>query len=130
VTDQKSTALDVAKRYFDAWTSKDMDSAMALVADDMVCDAPAGRLRGAAEFRAFLEPFTGILLEARLLAAYGDETKALIMYDTTTMPVPSAPGAELLTVMGGLIVANTFIFDRAPFDAARRAASASAADSG
>ena len=80
------------------------------------------RLHGAAEFRAFLQPFTGILLEANLLAAFGDESKALIMYDTRTIPVTSAPAAELLTVENGLIVANTFIFDRAPFDAARAAA--------
>ncbi len=125
MTAARGNALDVAQRYYEAWTSKNMDAAMELVADDIVCDAPAGRLHGAAEFRAFLEPFTGILLEAHLLAAFGDESNALIMYDTRTIPVTSAPAAELLTVENGLIVANTFIFDRAPFDAARAAATAS-----
>ena len=43
------------------------------------------------------------------------------MYDTRTVPVPDAPGAECLTVADGKIVHNRFIFDRLPFAAARRA---------
>lgn len=117
-----SAALEIATRYFDAWTSHDMDTAMALIADDIVCDAPAGRIEGADAFRAFLEPFTGILREATMLAAFGDEHAAVIVYDTATVPVASAPAAELLTVVEGRITADRFIFDRAPFDAARAAA--------
>ena len=56
------------------------------------------------------------------MAAFGDDTTALIMYDTETMPVTSAPGAECLTVSDGKITFSRFIFDRAPFDAARQAA--------
>jgi hypothetical protein len=48
---------------------------------------------------------------------------ALIMYDTETVPVPSAPGAECVTVIDGKITYSRFVFDRAPFDAARKAAS-------
>jgi hypothetical protein len=43
------------------------------------------------------------------------------MYDTETVPVKSAPGAECVTVQGGKIIRSLFIFDRAPFDAARKA---------
>jgi hypothetical protein len=48
--------------------------------------------------------------------------RALIMYDTETLPVRSAPAAECVTVEGGKITHSWFIFDRAPFEAARRAA--------
>ena len=116
------TALDVALAYFEAWTGKDMDRAMTYIADDIVCDAPAGRIEGAAAYRAFMGPFTQILLGARMIAAYGDEETALVMYDTATVPVPSAPGAECVTVKDGRSVYSRFIFDRAPFEAARRAA--------
>jgi hypothetical protein len=61
------------------------------------------------------------LRESKLIAAFGDDQTALIMYDTATVPVPSAPGAECLTVTDGKITYSRFIFDRAPFDAARRA---------
>ena len=115
-----SSARDIAIAYYDAWTNKDMDLAMSYFADDVVCDAPAGRIEGIAAYREFLGPFTQILLGTNLLAAFGDDTTAVLVYDTQTVPVPDAPGAECLTIADGKIVHNRFIFDRLPFDAARR----------
>jgi ketosteroid isomerase-like protein len=117
-----SPAIATALAYFQAWTSHDVDKAMAYIADDIICDAPAGRLEGVAAFREFLEPFTRIVTGSELIAAYGDTDHAVIMYDARTVPVPSAPGAEYVTLKDGKIVYDRFIFDRAPFDAARRAA--------
>ena len=54
-------------------------------------------------------------------AAFGDDTTAVLVYDTETVPVASAPAAECVTVTDGKITHNRFIFDRAPFDAARQA---------
>lgn len=61
-----------------------------------------------------------------LLAAFGDETTAVLMYDTDTdtVPVTNAPGAEYHTVVDGRITYLRIVFDRLPFDAARRAAAA------
>jgi ketosteroid isomerase-like protein len=112
-------ALEVALAYYRAWTGGDLDEAMRHVADDIVCDAPAGRIEGAAAYRAFLGPFAGMLRSATLLAAFGDEKTAVIMYDTETTLVASGPGAECLTVRGGRIAYSRFVFDRAPFLAAR-----------
>ncbi|MGW0058230.1 nuclear transport factor 2 family protein [Nocardia nova] len=114
-----SPAARVALAYFEAWTGKDIDRAMSYIADDIVCDAPAGRLEGAAAYREFMEPFTRILTGATMFAAFGDETTALVCYDTATLPVPSAPAAELVTVADGRITTSRFIFDRLPFEAAR-----------
>ena len=128
MTDQ-GAALETALDYHRAWTSGSFDTAMSHVADDVVCLTPAGRLEGAAAFRAFMEPFTRIVTRSELLAAFGDETTAVLMYDTDTVPVPDAPGAECLTVVDGRIVQLRMVFDRAPFDAARaRAAAAAAGD--
>ena len=44
---QDSTALTVAMAYYEAWTANDMDRAMKYIADDIVCEAPAGRIEGA-----------------------------------------------------------------------------------
>lgn len=121
MTDTTSPALQTWLAYYRAWTSHDMDKAMTYIADDIVCDAPAGRLEGADAFRAFMGPFTQILKSSTLIAAFGDDTTALAMYDTETMPVSSAPGAECVTVTEGKITRSWFIFDRAPFDAARQA---------
>jgi len=57
-----------------------------------------------------------------MVAAFGDEQTALVMYDTETVPVNNAPGAECVTVDNGKIIHSRFLFDRAPFDAARHAA--------
>jgi ketosteroid isomerase-like protein len=115
-----SAAREIAIAYYDAWTSKNIDRAMSYFADDVVCDAPAGRIEGVAAYREFLGPFTEILLDANLMAAYGDDTTAVLVYNTKTVPVPDAPGAECLTVADGKIVYNRFIFDRLPFTEARR----------
>lgn len=87
-----SPALDVALAYHRAWTGGDFERAMTYVADDIGCEAPAGRIIGAQEFRGFMGPFARLLLRARVLAAFGDEHPGVLLYDT---------------------------FDRAPFDAAR-----------
>ncbi len=122
MTSDPSPALEVALAYYHAWTNRDMDRAMTYIADDIVCDAPAGRIEGADAYRAFMAPFTQILKSSQMIAAFGDERTALVMYDTETVPVASAPGAECLTVENGKITRSRFLFDRAPFEAARKAA--------
>jgi hypothetical protein len=87
----------------------------------MVCDAPAGRLEGAAAYRGFMGPFVQILTGSQLIAAFGNDEQAVVVYDTQTVPVKTAPAAECVTVTNGKITYSRFIFDRAPFDAARRA---------
>jgi ketosteroid isomerase-like protein len=123
VTENLGKALEVALAYYEAWTSKDLERAMTYVADDIICDAPAGRIEGAQAYRGFIGPFVEILVRAELIAAFGEDETALIMYDTQTLPVPSAPGAECLTVEDGKITRSRFLFDRAPFQEARAAAS-------
>jgi ketosteroid isomerase-like protein len=118
---ENSTALQTALAYYQAWTGHDFDKAMTYIAEDIVCDAPAGRLEGAKAFRGFMGPFEEMLISAHLLAAFGDETTAVLVYDANTVPVKVAPGAECLTVRDGKISQMRIIFDRAPFDAARDA---------
>jgi hypothetical protein len=119
MTDNNSPALDTAMAYYRAWTGHDFERAMTYIADGIVCEAPGGRLEGAAAFRAFFGPFVGIVTRANLIAAFGDDTTALLMYDTDTVPVDNAPGAECVTVADGTITHIRIVFDRAPFDAAR-----------
>jgi hypothetical protein len=51
MTETTSPALRTAPAYYQAWTGRDLDQVMSYVADDIVCDAPAGRLEGAAAYR-------------------------------------------------------------------------------
>ena len=74
-----TAALDVALAYHRSWTSRDFDRAMTYIAEDIVCQAPAGRLEGAEAFRAFMEPFSQILTGSSLIAAFGDDAKAVLI---------------------------------------------------
>src|SRR4051812_38738259 len=46
-----SPALKVALAFHEAWASKDLDRALSYLAEDIVCDAPAGRMEGIAAYR-------------------------------------------------------------------------------
>jgi hypothetical protein len=122
MTENNGPALDVALAYHRAWTSHDFEKAMTYIAPDIQCHAPSGLLVGAEAFRGFMGPFSQILTRSELLAAFGDEQTAVLVYDTDTIPVQGAPAAEHITVRDGQIAGMRIIFDRAPFDAARRAA--------
>src|SRR5690349_3416363 len=112
-----SPALQTALAYHRAWTGKDLDAAMGYLAKNVVCDAPAGRIVGIDAYRQFLAPFAKqFLIRANLIAAFGDDTTALLMYDTKTIPAVSAPAAKCLTVRDGKIVYNRFVFNRTPFE--------------
>ena len=117
-----SPALQTSLAFHRAWMAGDIDVALGHVTDDVVCDAPSGQLTGVAAFRQFIEPFSRILTGSQLHAAFGDATTAVLVYDTTTRPVPHAPAAECHTVTDGVITHVRIVFDRAPFDAARAAA--------
>jgi len=122
MTRKLDSAVDIALAYYRAWTQRDIDRAMTYLAADIVCDAPAGRIEGSDAFRAFMEPFSQILTDSKLIAAFGDDTTAVLMYDTDTIPVRNAPGAECHTVQDGKITHVRIVFDRLPFESARAAA--------
>ena len=114
-----TAALQTALAYHRAWTSGDLGTAWRLLADDVVCLAPAGRLDGVEAVKGFMGPFATSLTTSELLAAHGSEHEALLMYDAGNRAVASAPAAELCTVHDGRIVAIRIVFDRLPFALAR-----------
>lgn len=103
-------------------TATDMGRAMTYVAGDIVCEAPAGRIEGAARYRAFLGPFAQMLTHTEVIAVFGDGETALMLCDPHTTLVENAPTGEWLKGKGGKIVQSRLVFDRVPFEAARRAA--------
>ncbi len=42
---------------------------MNYIADNIVCDAPAGRIEGGDAFRAFMKPFSQIVTNSELIGA-------------------------------------------------------------
>lgn len=114
-----TAAAQTAIAYHHAWTSGDLPTAWRLLADDVECLSPAGRLIGIEAVKGFMGPFASSLTACELLAVHGNEHEAVLIYDAANAAVASAPAAELCTVRDGRIVAIRIIFDRLPFALAR-----------
>ncbi|MDR6989908.1 ketosteroid isomerase-like protein [Paenarthrobacter nitroguajacolicus] len=116
---KETTGVGIAVAYHRAWTAGDLDSAAKHLTENVTCHAPSGTFSGRAAVRAFMEPFAASLTHSTLLAAYGNDSEAILMYDTATSAVPSAPGAELYRIQNDRIAEIHIIFDRLPFALAR-----------
>jgi hypothetical protein len=108
-------ALTTALAYHQAWTSHDLDKAMTYIADDISCDAPGARIRGAQQYRDFLGGFMAQLTGVQTAAAFGDDTTAVLFYYPHTATTSDAPTAECFTVGGGKITRSVLVFDRSSF---------------
>jgi ketosteroid isomerase-like protein len=116
---QQGAAAKVAQDYFSAWSARDVDRTVSYAADEIVCDMPTGRFEGTEQFRKLWTDFLGMTIGADLIAVYGDDEHAVLVYNVDTVPVKKAPGADYLTVRDGKITSIRMIFDATPFAAAR-----------
>ncbi|MGH3234144.1 MAG: nuclear transport factor 2 family protein, partial [Streptosporangiaceae bacterium] len=91
MTEHPPMALATALAYHQAWTSKDIDRAMGHVADEIVCEAPGRRVAGAAAYRQFLAGFAQQLTGVEVIASFGDDRTAVLMYYPRTAAVTDAP---------------------------------------
>ncbi|KWV41976.1 hypothetical protein AS026_22110 [Rhizobium altiplani] len=112
-----SPALQVAMAYYDAWRNRDHATAMKFVADNVVNESPFGTVEGGAALHEGESGLTHILKGATLIAAFGDEKTALLMYYTHTQPVPSVLSSKHFTVEDGKITALKAVFDKSVFGA-------------
>jgi hypothetical protein len=110
------TAKQVAEGYASAWTSGDIDTAMSYIADDIVCEAPAGTIEGKAAYREFTTTFvTRLLVTGRVTAVLSGENSASILYTNDTKVVPGMRAMDYATIENGKITRLITVFDRLPF---------------
>ncbi|MGW2327744.1 nuclear transport factor 2 family protein [Streptomyces sp. NPDC001700] len=121
MTTTSTSPRTIAETFGRAWMSGDTEKALSLVADDVVCDAPSGRIEGLPGYRKFLEGFLPMLTSATITEVFGDETSAAIIYTTETTFVPDLRASDYLTIAGGKITYIQTVFDRLPITEARRA---------
>ena len=108
-------ALATALAYHQAWTSHNLGQAMTYIADSITCDAPGARISGTKQYREFLGGFMTQLTGVQTVAAFGDDTTAVLFYYPHTARVSDAPTAECFTVTGGKITHTVLVFDRPSF---------------
>lgn len=116
-TPSGGAALQIARTYVEALARRDVDTIISISADDIVCTSPRGRIVGTREFRAFHDGFARMLRKVTLLAIYGDDQQAVVVYNVDTHPVADAIVAELLKVRNGKIASTEVIYDATPFAA-------------
>lgn len=109
--DRNTTPAALARAFTLAWTGHDLDATAAYVADDVTFDGPMNHLRGKAAYMEALSAFAGAVTGVEIIAAIGDDTQALIMYDLATAPFGTLTSAELLTFCDGTIRADRLTFD-------------------
>ena len=118
--------LDLVTAYQDAWTSGDLAGAAECLAPDFRFEGAGASFTSADEFLPFLTRFAGRIGRGwRQVAAFGDGDELLVMYRL------SGPGGEPLpltvdhfVVRGGLLAAETLVFDTAAFGQAMAAGAA------
>lgn len=117
MTETNRKPLVVAHTYVNAIAGKNVDAIIAISADDVVCTSPIGRLTGTQKFREFHDGFARMIKKVTVLAVYGDDEQAVIVYNAETHPVPNAVTTELVKVKNGKIVSTDVIYDATPFAA-------------
>jgi len=112
-----ASPAEIVEQYFDAWTSKDFETARSLLHDDLSFRGPIETLDSA---DALMESIKGLAqivtgVERRGLLAQGDQVA--VIYDLHTVPIPTAAVAEWYTVRDGKIASMQAFFDARPFAA-------------
>ena len=110
---EPTNLASIARAFTEAWTSGHFDTAAQYVTDDVVFDGPMGHTDGKV---AYIEGLKGLsrfvgLTGVNVLAAFGDDTQALIMYELLTSNFGNLLCAKLLTFRDGEIARDRLTFD-------------------
>jgi hypothetical protein len=102
----------VVQAYFDAWTTKRVDDAYALLADDLHFAGPTATYASAAEFRPALAGFAAMTSGARAIDLIVDGDRAALLYDCDLPPpVGTIRISSFFRVAGGKIAWYETWFD-------------------
>jgi len=105
------TPLTICRAFLEAWTSHDMNTAARYVAEDVRFDGPIQHSTGIELYMDGLAPFAQTVTGLKVLAAFGDDNRALIIHEVTTALFGTVTMAELFTVKNGKIQAHRATFD-------------------
>lgn len=117
MTKTNGKAMDIARTYVEAIANRDVSTILSISAEDVVCASPIGQTTGLEQFRAFHDGFARMITNLTILAVYGDDEQAVVIYDAETHPAPHSVVAELIKVKDGKLASTDVIYDATPFAA-------------
>lgn len=102
---------EVAKAFIEAWAAGDMDTVAGYLADDAQFRGPLASAEGADEVLRTIGPFAELVTDVTVIAAVGDDERAMVMYDMTTAPFGVLRAVDCVVVSDGKIKSDTLVFD-------------------
>ncbi len=112
-----AASAEIVERYFDAWTSKDFETARSLLHDDLSFRGPIETLDNADALIESLKGLSQIMTGAERRGIVEQGNQVSVIYDLHTVPIPNAAVAEWYTVRDGKIASMQAFFDARPFAA-------------
>ena len=103
--------VDVAVSFVEAFGSGDMDILAGFLAEDIVFESPRVRLTGRQQVLAAMSEFAHVVQGVDIVAALGDQEKAMVVYDMKTAPFGTIRAVDYLVVRDGKILSDTLVFD-------------------
>ena len=104
--------------YYDAWTAKNFDQAVSLLAPGLTVEVPVNEYPDARSFAAALKNFGSMTANAELIAAMSSGAEGMLLYDMDVRGLGTLRVAEHLTVDNGKITRIRQIHDTAALRAA------------
>jgi ketosteroid isomerase-like protein len=108
----------IIRAYYDAWTAKDFDQAVSLLAGRLAVEVPVNAYPTTESFAAALRSFGSMTAKADLLAAMSAGSEGMLLYDVDVHGLGTLRVAEHFTVEDGKITRIRQIHDTAALRAA------------
>ncbi|MQY19743.1 nuclear transport factor 2 family protein [Nocardia macrotermitis] len=106
-------SVPVAVAFVEAFGRRDLVTMTAMLHEDVVFDSPRTHLTGAADVSAAIGEFAEAVTGVDILDAFGDDERALVVYDMHTGPFGTLRTVDHITVRGDRIASDTVVFDTA-----------------
>jgi ketosteroid isomerase-like protein len=103
----------IIRAYYDAWTAKDFDQAVSLLAAGLTVEVPVNVYPTTESFAAALKSFGSMTTKADLLAAMSAGNEGMVLYDMDVQGLGTLRVAEHFTVEDGKITRVRQIHDTA-----------------
>jgi ketosteroid isomerase-like protein len=111
-------ALEVVRGYHRAWTGRNFEAAIRLLAPDLRVEVPINAYPTKEAFAQALTAFGSLVRSVVLLAEFSKGSEAMLLYDMDVDRLGTLRVAEHFTVVDGRIARIRQIHDTAPVRAA------------
>jgi ketosteroid isomerase-like protein len=105
------TTMEVVRRYHGAWTSKNFEEAVRLLAPNLHVEVPINEYPTKESFAKALTAFGGLVKSVVLLAEFVNGSEAMLLYDIDVDRLEKLRVAEHFTVADGRIARVRQIHD-------------------